>query len=154
MIRLLYNLESDHPDKCSTQLTPYPMLYFISPWLFCNFQFVLLNPFPLFTHSPNPLPYGNHPMFSVSLSLFLFCLFIFFRFFILSEIMWYMSFSVWLSSFSLVPCRSIHVVANGKISFFYGWFIFTLHCIYASLLIYPFTFWWTLRLFPYLGYYK
>ena len=40
------------PDKCSTHLTPYiiirilstifPMLYFTSPRLFCNYQFVLL----------------------------------------------------------------------------------------------------------------
>ena len=30
------------------------MLYFTYPCLFCNYQFILLNPFPLFTSSPNP----------------------------------------------------------------------------------------------------
>ena len=44
-------------------------------------------------------------------------------------ILWYLSFSVWLTSLSIIS-RSIHVVANGNISFFfYGWVI--LHCMYV-----------------------
>ena len=47
-----------------------------------------------------------------------------------SEIMQYLSFSVWLISLKIIPSRSIHVVVNGKISFFfYGWIV--LHCIYT-----------------------
>ena len=34
-------------------LTIFPMLYFISRWLFCNYQFVLLNPFTFFMQSFN-----------------------------------------------------------------------------------------------------
>ena len=44
----------------SSLATPFPMLYFTSPWLFYNSLFVLLNPF---TSSPiphMPLPSGNH----------------------------------------------------------------------------------------------
>ena len=40
-------------------LTIFPMLYFISPWLFCNYQSVLLNPFTFYTQAPKPLPSGN-----------------------------------------------------------------------------------------------
>ena len=43
--------------------------------------------------------------------------------------MWYLSSFVWLSSLSIMPSRSIHVVADVKISFlFNGWIIF--HCVY------------------------
>ena len=42
--------------------------------------------------------------------------------------MQYLSFYLWLISLSIIASRSIHVVANGKISFFfYGWVVF--HCI-------------------------
>ena len=34
-------------------LTLFPSLYFISPWLFCNCQFLLFNPFTCFTHHEN-----------------------------------------------------------------------------------------------------
>ena len=33
------------------------------------------------------------------------------------EIIWYLSFSVWLISLSIIPSSSIHVVANGRICF-------------------------------------
>ena len=36
----------------SSLATPFPILYFTSPWLFCNYLFVLLNPL---TSSPIPL---------------------------------------------------------------------------------------------------
>ena len=69
VIRHLYYLWSDHSNKCSTHLAPYivitilltifPMLYFISPQLFCIFQFGLLISFTFFTQALNPLPFGN-----------------------------------------------------------------------------------------------
>ena len=40
-------------------LTICPMLYFTSPWLFCNCQFVLLNLCTFFTQFPSPLLLGN-----------------------------------------------------------------------------------------------
>ena len=35
----------------------------------------------------------------------------------MSDIVWYFYFSVWLISLSIIPLRSLHGVANGKISF-------------------------------------
>ena len=52
-----------------------------------------------------------------------------------------------------IPFRSIHVVTNGKNSFFFnGWVIF--HYMCKPHLIYPFIHQWTLHLLPYLGYCK
>ena len=39
--------------------TPFPVLYFTVPWLFCNYLFVLLNPLTSSPIPPHPLP-GNH----------------------------------------------------------------------------------------------
>ena len=36
------------------------MLFFKSPWLFYNYQFIPLNPFPFFTHSSASFSSGNH----------------------------------------------------------------------------------------------
>ena len=56
----------------------------------------------------------------------------------MSEVIWFLSFSDWLISLSIIPSSSIHVVANGKISFFFDCRVI-LHCIYAasSLSIHP-----------------
>ena len=69
---------------------------------------------------PYLFPSGNH--FSVlcvyvSTCLFLFALFIYFCLFVLyishmSEIIWYLSSSIWLTSLSIIPSKSIHFVAN------------------------------------------
>ena len=40
----------------SSWATPFPVLYFTSPWLFCNYQFVLLNPLTSSLISPSPAP--------------------------------------------------------------------------------------------------
>ena len=37
---------------------------------------------------------------------------------LMSEVIWFLSFSDWLISLSIIPPSCIHVVANGKISFF------------------------------------
>lgn len=57
MITHLRNLRSDHADKSNTHLQTYvvvtrsptlfPLLHCTSPWLFCNYQLVLLNLFSL-----------------------------------------------------------------------------------------------------------
>ena len=63
------------------------------------------------------------------MSLFLFCSFVsYFRFHI-HVIWWYLSFSFWLTLLSMIISRSIHVAANGIISFFVMvWVIF--HYVY------------------------
>ena len=40
---------------------------------------------------------------------------------------------LWLISLSIIPCRSVHVVANGKTSFFFLWLIF--HCILYHIIL-------------------
>ena len=44
----------------SSLATPFPILYFTSPWLFCNYIIVLLNPLTTSPIPPHPLPAGNH----------------------------------------------------------------------------------------------
>ena len=107
-------------------------------------------------HLPHPAPISpllTTTLVSVScvwwvrlgLFIYLFCLF--FCIPHKSKIIWYFSFSIWLTSLSIIPSRSIHVVvANGKILPLYGQVIF--HCIYTPYLLYPFSRWWTLALFP------
>ena len=68
MVRQLCTLQSGPPNISSAHLAPYivitilftifPMPYFISSWLllFCDYQFVLLNPFTFFTQSPDAPP--------------------------------------------------------------------------------------------------
>ena len=46
----------------------------------------------------------------------------------INDIIRYLSFSFWLTSLSVIISRSIHVIANGNISFFHGWVVF--HCMY------------------------
>ena len=117
------------PGKSSVHLTPYvvvtilltvfPLLYFTSLWLFCNYQFVLLNSFTFFTH-PSNLPL-NWQMSKCSLYESIYILLV--RLFCLLDSTYRWSHmavvSVRLISFSTVPSRSIHVVADGKILFFF-----------------------------------
>ena len=54
-----------------------------------------------------------------------------------SEIIWYLSFSIWFISLSMILSRSIHVVTNGKTScFFYDLVVF--QSTYTLHLPYPF----------------
>ena len=75
----------------------------------------------------------------------------------INEITWYLSFSVWLISLSIMPSRSIHIFTMARFPSSYGWVIF--HCMCACVcmctphLLYPFIYQRTLRLLPYLGYY-
>ena len=126
-IRHLCNLQSDHPGKSCTHLTPnivitifftiFRMLFFTSLWLFCNYQLYFLSPSPFSPVPLIPLPSVNCQNI-LWFSVFLLRLFIlFFKIPHMSEIMWYLSFSVWPVSLSKIPCRSIYVVENGKISF-------------------------------------
>ena len=64
MVRQSYAFQNVPPNISSTHLAPYglitteltifPIRYSTSPWLFCNYQPVLLNPFTVFTEPPNP----------------------------------------------------------------------------------------------------
>ena len=79
-----------------------------------------LVPSPSF-HLYPPLP-SHWPLslFHVSMSLVLCCLLVYFGHYIpfISEIMWYLSFTTWLISLSIMLSRSIHAVVKGRSSFF------------------------------------
>ena len=60
------------------------------------------------------------------------------------------SICLWLILLSIIHSGSIHIVANGKISFFLIIWWHSVVCI--PQLPYPFISRWTLQLFPYLGY--
>ena len=86
---------------------------------------------PLFMSLDLPLPLLSSfillppPLITVSLaftsvSLVLFCYFVYFvdQVPLISEIMWYLSLTTWLSSLSIMLSSSIHAVAKGISSFF------------------------------------
>ena len=68
------------------------------------------------------------------------CFFFFFFFYMphISEIIWYLSFSVWLILVSITPSGSIYFITNCKILFF-GWLVFCclfIHWCLLSLFLY------------------
>ena len=66
----------------------------------------------------------------------------------ISDTIWFLSFSFWLTSLSMIIYRFIHAAANGKIIFrffFYDWVV--VHCTYIPHLLYLLICWWTFRLF-------
>ena len=88
-----------------------------APFLFFSFP-ALIPPFPPILLSPFP--------FCNCFSILGFCdsaAVLFLQFFLcsyspeMSEIIWYLSFSPWLISLSILPSSSIHVVANCRTSF-------------------------------------
>ena len=133
------------------------MLYIISPWLiyFITGSLYLLTPH--FAHPPQTPPLATTDLF-LSMSLILFT----YLFVLDSTYNWghTVFVFVWFISLSIMPSTSIHVVSNGEISFFFmGEWYFITHTrththTHTPHFLYPFTHWWTLRLFPYLGYCK
>ena len=107
------------------------ILYILFPWLL--FQWLLFPwltyfitgnlylPLP-FTHFAQSLLYSplatiNLFFLVVGLILHCVCLFLFFFFKIplMREIVWYLSFLVWLVLLSIIPSRSTHIVSDGMI---------------------------------------
>ena len=133
MIWYFLMLQNDQHDRSHYHLLSYRQYivfyYFLHTLHFilmihflCNWEFVPLHPPPpptYFTHSSltTAFPLAAVSLLSVSMPRLLFCLFT--RCFRLN--IWVIShdisFSVWLISLSITPLRSIHDIANGKISF-------------------------------------
>ena len=78
------------------------------------------DPSPIFPIIPLPTPPVTNSVFFNSKSLFIFCLLVCFvdQVPIKGKITWYLSFTTWLISFSIMLSRSIHAVAKGRRSFF------------------------------------
>ena len=133
------------------------MLHFTCPWLFWDYRLVLRNPFTFVTQLLKPPSLWQPSVYLCTyeplLILFvcLFCSLISYG----NKIIWYLSFSIWLISLSIHPSMlSGHPCCHKWWDFvlFYGWVIF--HCIYVPQLLYPFIYWWTLRLNAHLCYCK
>ena len=108
------------------------VLHILVANLFYTQQFVSLNSLPHLA-PPSPLsPLITTNLFSISVSLFHFFLYLpvcfLFQVPHISDIIQYLSLSVLLISLSIIHSRCIHVVANGIILFFFMAVIF--HCIY------------------------
>ena len=136
----IYSL--NFPMYCTAALSLFIMLYVVSLVLTYNWKFVPLTIILQFLLSPNPSPLIVTSPVPISMS------FIFFKIAHISEIIQHFYFSLWLISLAIMPSRSIHGVANGRIFyFFYDWIIF--YCINI-----PYIHGWALKLLPCLGYYK
>ena len=116
---------------CSTVLLTIVIMWYITSQWRIYFITGSLNHWLPSPVSPtlHPLPLATTSLFSVSMSvafflvsLFSFDLFAFFFFLKnprISEIIWYLYFSAWFISLSIMPSRFNHVVTNGKIPFFF-----------------------------------
>ena len=109
-----------HSYHNSIDYIPYAVYFICITHLLCNYKFLPSNPFLLLCpNTYTPLlwqPPASFLYLRVCFSLVSFVLF--FGFYI-SEIIWYLSFSVWLISLSLIPTGSIHVITNDKSLFFF-----------------------------------
>ena len=85
----------------------------------------VLHPIVCTSHSPTPILPLSPLLVTTSLFSLWVCFFIIFTgllYFLIphiSDIIQYLSFSVWLISFSIMPSKSIHVAAKGKNSSFF-----------------------------------
>ena len=127
----LHTWQNDHHDKSGDHLTPkvitvlltiFIILYIPSLWLiyYVTGDLYLLITFTFFTQPLWPSLVALICSLYICLFSFLFCFwFICFVFWNLhiNEIMWYLSFSAWLISWSIILSSSIYVASNGKICF-------------------------------------
>ena len=124
-----------------TKLLQYYWLYFLCftlhplwPIYFITGSPNLLNPFTYFTHSPTPTPLAT----TSSPHLWIYFFFVHLFCFLDSThkwMIWYLSLYVWLISLSIIPFRSIHVVTNGKISFFFYVWVYPIVCMYEYMYV-------------------
>ena len=132
VIWYFYTLWDDH-HKSSYHLSPcklitvlltiFPMLYRSLLWfiyfIIRSLYFVIPFIYLIHVHFPRLLPAMS--LFSVSMSLFLLryvCLFVLLLDSTYKWNLWYMSFYLWLISFSIIYFGYIHIVIYGKISLF------------------------------------
>ena len=135
-------------------LTIFPTLYISCLWLIHlatgNLYFLISHFFP----TPIPLPTGNH-LFVLydSVCVLLFLHFFFFLLFLGSTYKWNHSICLFLIYFTRHNTLPVHPCWKWQ-GFVFSWLSNTPSCVYVPHLLYPFTYWWVLRLLPYLGYCK
>ena len=111
-----------------------PFIIFIKYWLYpCVVHYILVAYFvssslylsltyPYIAPTPIPLSTRNHSfVLYVRESVSFFAIFTSLLYFLDSTYLWYYTVFVFLclSSLSIIPSKSVHVVANGKMSFFF-----------------------------------
>ena len=119
-VRQSWTSQRGHPNTSSAHLglyivitlllTVFPMLYFMSLWLFYNSHMVLPNPFTFFNPPTKPAPFCQLSV--CSLYLWVCFYFVCLLCSLDSTYKWnHMIFVfIWLILFSIIPSRSIHVV--------------------------------------------
>ena len=124
----MLNHEEDTIDQSTQEWEAFPELNCRKKCLYQNFLFFFSPPIPQPT-----APLANTSSFSIFKSLsFLFFSFLFIHLFCFLNSTWMKSCGICLSvtSLNINPSRSIHVVTNRNISFFfYSWVIF--QCVYV-----------------------
>ena len=161
VIPYFYTLQNNH-NKSSYHLLlykfiamlltifPRPHVTFLVTYLLCNWKFLSLTLLHLFHPCLLCLPLADICLFSVSMTLFVY---VFHLFYFLDSTCKWKSYGIcllWLAYFLwhkilYVHSRSIYVVTNVKISFFF----MADNILYP---LYPFIYQGTLRLLPYFGY--
>ena len=102
---------------------PPPPTFDPSPFGFVHGSFIHVPwwPFSVFpTLSPPPSPLVTVSLFLISMSLIVFCLLICFVDYVpvKDDIIWYLYFTTWLTSLSIMLSNSIHAVMKGRSSYF------------------------------------
>ena len=92
----------------------YPTPLWICPCVLYTCSLTTLPPFPPLSPPTSPLVMVS--LFLISMSLVLFCSLVYFVHYIslTSEIIWYLTFTAWLISLSIMLSSSIHVVTKGR----------------------------------------
>ena len=103
-----------------TPAKPTSLPCFHPPPCFCPCVFYSSSWKPFSPLSPPPPPLAIVRLFLISMSLVIFCLHFSFVDYVpvKGEIIWYLSLTAWLISFSIMPSSSIHAVTKGRSSFF------------------------------------
>ena len=139
------------------------VLYNTSLCLILYLIVVSLKPVSSTSPPPSLSPLVTTSFFSLSVSLLLSVTFTSWLYFWNFKCKWYHTVFVFhcLTSLSIMPSKSIHFAANGKISFFFMAKLLLSYkkkiplCIYKyTAHLYSFICWWTPRLLPFLGNYK
>ena len=115
----LFPFSPHHAPPTPAIPTSHPRSYPPLAFSMCSLYMFLNNP-STFSHLlPTPLGLLS-VFFLISMSLIIFCLLVCFVDYVplIGEIMWYLSFTSWLISLSIMLSRSIHAVAKGRSSFF------------------------------------
>ena len=129
----------------------YPTPLWICPCVLYTCSLTTLPPFhPII---PSHFPLVTVSFFFISMSLVLFCLLVCFvdEVPLIGEIIWYLSFTTWLTSLSIMLSSSIHTVTKGRSSFFC---CLIFHCVNVPLFFHPLIYRWALRLLPTISYCK